>query len=337
MKKNFYLTNAGRLSRKDNTLLFQPLGENGKPNGPPRRLPIEGVRELYAFGPLELNASALNFLGRSGVGVRFFDYYGNFTGSFEPREQQQAGQILAAQADCYLTPEKRLFLARAFVEGSAHGMARNLKYHMDRGKDDLAEAWESGRELATHLPQQTSIETLMSLEAHIRKTYYACFDRIVEGRMRMDGRSYRPPHNGMNALISFLNALCYAEVLRAMRTTAINPTLSFLHQPGARRFSLALDVAEIFKPLLVDRLLFRLINKGQIKDASFETDSRGFWLKDTPKKAVLKAWDENLSATIKHRKLKRNVSYRTLMRMEAHKLTAHFSQIKTYEPFKLWW
>src|SRR5947207_3219725 len=79
------------------------------------------------------------------------------------------------------------------------------------------------------------------------------------------------PSNEVNAMISFVNSMCYTLCLDMIYHTQLNPTISFLHQPGERRYSLALDLAEIFKPVLADRLIFSLLNKKQIQDCDFDT------------------------------------------------------------------
>ena len=81
MKKSYYLFNPGRLSRKDNTLKFTPIDEDGK-EGQPRYLPIETVDNLFIYGSLDANSAMYNFLGKNSVSVHFFDYYEHYTGSF---------------------------------------------------------------------------------------------------------------------------------------------------------------------------------------------------------------------------------------------------------------
>ncbi|MFW5983130.1 MAG: CRISPR-associated endonuclease Cas1, partial [bacterium] len=81
MKKTYYLFNPGRLSRRDQTLKFTPVDEDGHEQKP-RFIPVEGVEDLYVFGSLDANASMYNFLGKSGVAAHFFDYYENYTGSY---------------------------------------------------------------------------------------------------------------------------------------------------------------------------------------------------------------------------------------------------------------
>ncbi len=117
MKKSFYLFNPGRLSRKDNTLCFQPIDEDGN-DLQPRYLPIETVDNLYCFGSLDANSALYNFLGKHQVAVHFFDFYEHYTGSFMPKEYLLAGKMQVEQTRHYLSEKKRQILARKFVEGA---------------------------------------------------------------------------------------------------------------------------------------------------------------------------------------------------------------------------
>src|SRR5690554_4921021 len=118
MRKSYYLFNPGRLSRKDNTLKFTPIDEDGK-EGQPRYLPIETVNNLYVFGSLDANSALYNFLGKNHVNVHFFDYYEHYTGSFMSKEYLLSGKMVTAQVGHYLDPVKRIEIARSFVRGSA--------------------------------------------------------------------------------------------------------------------------------------------------------------------------------------------------------------------------
>lgn len=258
MKKTYYLFNPGRLSRKDQTLKFTPTGEDGK-EGKPRYLSVETVKQLYVFGNLDTNSALYNFLGKKQISLHFFDYYDHYTGSFYPKEYLQAGKVQVAQTLHYAEPGKRVRLARRFVEGASANILRNLKYYNSRGKvlDHYITAISTWQEALTTAPD---VPTLMGIEGNIRQTYYQAFDDILND-FAMEGRSKQPPQNPVNALVSFGNMLCYTACLDQIYHTQLNPTISFLHEPGARRFSLALDLAEIFKPMLVDRIIFRLLNR----------------------------------------------------------------------------
>ena len=334
MKKTYYLFNPGRLSRRDNTLKFTPVDENGIEQKP-RYLPIEDVAELYAFGALDANSSLYNFLGKQQVSVHFFDYYENYTGSFMPREALLSGKVLLAQVKMHDNHTKRLELAKLILEGAAHNMVKNLKYYDKRGKD-LLPIIEIIQKHCDNFTNVNAIDQLMGLEGNIRKSYYEGFELILN-EFSMNGRSMRPPKNEVNALISFGNMMCYSQCLRAIHQTQLNPVISFLHSPGERRFSLSLDIAEIFKPLLVDRIIFKVLNKKMINESHFENSMNRVLLKPSGKKIFVKAFEDRLIETIQHRTLNKSVSYKHLIKLECYKIVKHTLAIDSYKPFKMWW
>ncbi|QMW06291.1 type I-B CRISPR-associated endonuclease Cas1b [Spirosoma foliorum] len=337
MKQPKYLFNAGRMSRKDNTLKFTPVDEDGT-EGQPRYLPIEQVGDLYVFGSLDANSALYNFLGQEGIAVHFFNYYEHYTGSFMPREYLLAGKMQVDQTKHYMSAKKRIDIARRFVEGAANNILRVLKYYDNRDKaKELTDAIVTIERLLSTVPTTTDIPMLMGTEGNIRQTYYGCFDAIVGQTFCMDGRSKRPPQNELNALISFGNTLCYTACLSTIYHTQLNPTISFLHEPGARRYSLALDLAEVFKPILVDRLIFRMVNKRQLQPSDFRSEVGGCVMKEAARKRFVQGFDEQLKETIKHRALGRSVSYRHLVKLECYKLQKHLLGLEEYRPFKAWW
>ncbi len=129
----------------------------------------------------------------------------------------------------------------------------------------------------------------------------------------------------------------YSSALSEIYRTQLNPTISYLHEPGERRFSLSLDLAEIFKPVIVDRLIFSLVNTRQIRPEHAEQDMNHCFLKEEARKLFVKGFEEKLQTTIKHRRLKRNVSYQHLMRLECYRLIKHLTAVENYEAFRAWW
>ena len=334
MKKTYYLFNPGRMSRKDNTLKFTPVNEEGV-EGVPKYIPVEGVSDLYCFGALDANSALYNFLGKEQIAVHFFDYYEHYTGSFLPKEYLLAGKMQIAQTKHYISKTKRIFIAQKFIEAAAFNMLKNLKYYQTRGKE-LEAIIGTIERYAGGISATSDVEELMGLEGNIRQVYYDAFDLILND-FAMDGRSKQPPKNEVNALVSFGNMMCYSLCVGQVYHTQLNPTISFLHEPGYRRFSLALDLAEIFKPILVDRVIFRVLNKKEIQAKDFDTRLNSVVLKDAARKTFVRAFEERLNETIKHRTLNRSVSYKHLVKLECYKLTKHLLNIEEYKPFKAWW
>jgi CRISP-associated protein Cas1 len=334
MKKSYYLFNPGRMSRKDNTLKFTPVDESGT-EGTPKYIPVETVDNFYCFGSLDANSALYNFLGKEQISLHFFDYYEHYTGSFMPKDYLLSGKVLIAQAANYSSLKKRMDIARRLVDGAAFNMLKNLRYYSNREKDVDAPIARIEM-LIPAIADTTDVSELMGIEGNIRMSYYEAFDAIIS-HFEMGNRTKQPPSNEVNAMISFVNSLCYSLCLDAIYHTQLNPTISFLHQPGERRYSLALDISEIFKPILADRLIFSLLNKKQVQANDFDTKLNSCLLKDSGRKTVVRAWDERLNETIKHRSLSRNVSYKHLVKLECYKLAKHVLNIEEYKPFKAWW
>ena len=146
-----------------------------------------------------------------------------------------------------------------------------------------------------------------------------------------------PPDNYINSLISYVNSLIYTKILSEIYKTQLNPTISYLHEPGVRRFSLCLDLSEIFKPLIGDRLIFSLLNRNQITEKSFTRELNGLHLTKEASRTITQELDERLKKTIFHKELQKDVSYEYLMRLEAYKLTKHLMGEKEYTGFEIWW
>jgi CRISPR-associated protein Cas1 len=322
------------MSRKDNTLYFTPVDEHGN-EGQVRPIPVESVDNLYCFGSLDANSALFNFMGKNHISVHFFDYYEHYTGSFMSKDYLLAGKMQVEQTKHYISDKKRMVIAQTLINGAAFNMSRNLKYYQSRGKD-VTSSLERIENYVSLIESAKKVDELMGIEGNIRQAYYDAFDTIIND-FEMGNRSKKPPKNEVNALISFGNMMCYTMCLDQIYHTQLNPTISFLHEPGVRRYSLALDISEIFKPLLVDRTIFSVLNKKQIQANDFRQDTNRCVLKDSAKKVFVQAFDERLKETFKHRTLGRNVSYKHLVKLECYKLSKHILGIETYKPFKMMW
>ena len=330
MKKPVYIFNAGDLERHQNTLRFTTA--EGR-----RFVPVETTSEIHAFGEVDLSTKLLNFLAQNHIPLHVYNYYGYWSGSYMPREQYVSGHLTLAQAAHYLDHDKRMTLARLFVRGSLANMEKVVGYYARRGADlkSLVEDFAL-KKAAVGIPATS--EELMALEGGSRERYYGAWDDILKGDdFAFEKRTRRPPMNRINALVSFGNSLMYVTVLSEIHKTHLDPRIGFLHTTNRRRYTLNLDVAEIFKPIIVDRVIFTLVNRGVLKAKDFRNATEGVFLTENGNKTFLEAYDARLKETVQHPKLGRAVSYRRLIRLELYKLEKHLLGDEPYEPYVSRW
>lgn len=327
MNKDYYIFSNGTLKRKDNTIYFETT------EGDKKAIPIEKIDKIHIFSESNFNTKMLNYISKYGIQINIYNYYGFYSGTYYSKEQNISGYVIVHQASCYTDQDKRMFLAKKFIESSVHHILRNLRKHKEQNEVSLEKILAEYENINT----VTNIYELMGMEGRIRNIYYQSFNNILKFGFSMDNRTKQPPEDPVNAMISFGNSLMYTTVLGEIYKTQLNPTISYLHEPSTKRFSLCLDIAEIFKPLIIDSIIFSLINNRVIKKEDFEQIGDICFLNDSGKKKFITAYETKLETTIKHRKLKRNVSYKYLIRLECYKLIKHVINDLTYKPLKAWW
>ncbi|RKY81584.1 subtype I-B CRISPR-associated endonuclease Cas1 [candidate division KSB1 bacterium] len=374
MQRNYYIFSNGRLRRRQNTIYFEPVegGEQREESGeeeaesrqleakrldteqevpsenketleagkqmPRKPIPVEDVEAFYVFGEVDFNTKLLNFLAQKKISVHIFNYYGFYSGSYYPREYLNSGFLLVKQVQTYLDPQKRIALAREIVKTGIDNILRNLKYYQARrSSSTLQKLIKTIEEHLAAVGRVDTVSELMGIEGRVRERYYESFNEILSLEEPFVKRVRRPPDNMLNALISFGNSLLYATTLGEIYRTQLSPTISFLHEPGDRRFSLALDISEVFKPLLVDRLIFKVLNTKMLGTDDFDKDLNYGYLKEKGRKVFVQEYDQRLKTTISHRNLGRKVSYRRLIRLECYKLIKHLMGVQEYRGFRAWW
>ncbi len=330
LERTLYLFSKGKLVRKGNTLGLETASGT-------RFVPVEAVRDIMVFGEVEFNKRLLEFLSQHEILLHYFSHHGYYMGTFYPREHYNSGYIILKQAAAYLDSGERLKLARLFVSGSIRNMQKVLGYYNRRGTH-IESSVNALDTLESQLDRPRSIPELMAVEGNARVAYFGAWDRIIDHPdFRFGQRSKRPPENRTNALLSFLNSLLYTTVLSEIYKTHLDPRIGYLHETNFRRFSLNLDIAEIFKPIIVDRLIFTLIGRRMIRPGDFRHQAGGIFLSESALKVIVEEYEKRLRTTIKVRKLRRHVSYRRLIRLEAYKVQKHVTGDGVYEPFVSEW
>ncbi|WP_285959207.1 CRISPR-associated endonuclease Cas1 [Thomasclavelia spiroformis] len=329
MKKVFYLYKSGELQRKDFSLLLQ------EKNGNVVYIPVEQINLIVCFGNVNLNKRVLGLLNSYSVSILFFNYYGDYIGRFTPKKYSD-GKIIINQVNSYHN-YKRLYTAKKMIFTEVKNILSLLKYY--NKKYHLLEQMiiNVDNEL-NKLDTIESIEELLLLEAIIKKQYYSSFDYIIKNpNFIFKNRSFYPPLNEVNALLSYGYAILYANVLSDIDKSPLLPQISYIHSLSKQSDSLQFDIADMLKPIFIDRLILRMINKNQIKTNYFEYKENGAcYLNKEGIKVFLYEYEKLMQKSIKIGG--KYYSYRNIITREVYKLSNYIEgKTDEYKPYIMEW
>jgi CRISPR-associated protein Cas1 len=215
------------------------------------------------------------------------------------------------------------------------------------------------REMLANAGNATNPDSLRGYEGKAAAWYWPAFRVLLADDMGFERRLYNPAPDPMNALLSFGYALLQKDVTAAVQLAGLDPYLGFFHTVQYGRPSLVLDVMEAFRPIVVDALVLRLVNWGQVRPRDFlhepvDDDSgersdtlpvppgrpverartRPISLTDSSLKRVIQAYEGLLTSPVLHPTLNVRTPYRRFIELQVYQLVRVLKgEEPDYEPF----
>ena len=327
-RRKINVLSDGILRQKEFSILFDTEDKD-------TIIPPAATENINIYSNVVFDSRFFSVAAKNGITVKLFNQKGECLGSFIPETGLKNPSVTHEQLMEYYDAPRRLYLAKEFLLASVHNTVLNIRYYnkqneMQRYLDALSQIATLKRQIKA----ETSIENLLLLEAKVRQIYYGCYDLFSKKEeFTFEKRTRRPPKNKFNALLSFGNAVLYNYIAEEIQKTALDIRVGFLHATTTRSKTLNLDIAEIFKPLLVDRTILSLINKNSISDEDFLiADGETTELNRKGKDIFLNAFYNKLetSITVKGESL----TYSQIIMEEVRKLVRHFKTKEKYTAFR---
>lgn len=323
-----YITSIGELKRKENSLCFRKNKKN-------IYLPVENIKEIYCLNEISLNTKLLDFLSSKNIIVHFFNYYQGYSGTFYPKEKYISGKLLIKQVNTF--ENNREVIAKAIVNGIGKNIYEVLYHYYKHDKKEVKNTLDWIRkEFPCRLDSNDDIKAILAIEGELWQRFYSAFKFFLPEDFIMNKRVKRPPDNPINALISFGNTLLYTKTISAIYQTHLDQSISFLHEPIEQRFSLSLDLSEVFKPIIVFKTIFDLVNNRKLNVTKhFEQKVNYCILNELGRNIFIEAFEARLETKFQHSKLKRKVSYKTAIKYDGYKLIKYICEGTEFKPFSL--
>lgn len=335
-----YVTTEDAWLRKDGANIVVEAG--GAERG---RVPLHMVEGVVCFGRPGASPALMAACAEAGIALSFLTPHGKFLARVEgPR----TGNVLLRRTQYRAAddPVRAVPVVRGIITAKAANqrtvLRRALRDHGEHMAPPARETLEAAERRLSHIARRAAgadeIDTLRGHEGEAAFTYFAAFNAMIQGdreAFHFGGRSRRPPLDRVNALLSFLYAMLGHDCRSALEGVGFDPQVGLLHADRPGRASLALDLMEELRPVLADRLVLTLINRGQVKARDFAIDAGGaVMLTDDGRKAVLIAWQDRKKRELRHPFLGESIPLGLVAHAQALLLSRHLrGDLDGYPPF----
>ncbi|MGH7756848.1 MAG: CRISPR-associated endonuclease Cas4g/Cas1g, partial [Vulcanimicrobiaceae bacterium] len=273
---------------------------------------------ISLFGNVQISSQVMRAVLQRDVPV-FYLSYGGWLNGYARSVNDHSLDLRIAQHELVREPARVLALARAFVLGKV----KNQRTMVRRSLGDAAKAELQAMSLLMHrIERAAATETLLGLEGSAAQKYFAAFGEMlsVGTGFEITGRNRRPPTDPINAMLSFGYSMLAKEALAAVIAVGFEPGLGIYHKVRPGRPSLALDLMEEFRPLIVDSTVLTLINTHEMTASHFNRRGRAVVLTDSGRRLFIGAIERRLRSKIHHPTFGYEVTYRRAMQVQARLL-----------------
>lgn len=348
-----YLTEPRSLVKKDGDTLVVHIPEDKARGAPQRkvRVPLIKVTQTVVFGDVTITGPALAALLEQGAEICFCSAYGRFWGRLASPLSKNS-LIRLEQHQAHHDPGRAFTLARSFVRGKLNNM-RVMLLRANRKRQEPAldqavaslqrtleqvDALSPDRAAPPSDPAQpqagTAYGSLLGLEGAGTAAYFGVLGRLLKQDWGFERRQRRPPRDPVNALLSFGYVLLMNQVASAVSIVGLDPYVGYLHSSQYGKPALALDVMEIFRPVVVDSVVLTLLNNGMLARRDFREELGAWRLTEEGRRTFLTKFEERLETEIRHPVFDYKTTYRRSLELEVRLVSKWLTgEIPEYKPF----
>ena len=257
-------------------------------------VPKNSVTRIILSGNVGLSASVRSWAMRSGVDVVCLSRRGSYQGALSGANRGAHASRLLAQVALVGDHERRVRLVASLIGAKIRGQIHVLTRIARRDETvDVADTTAHMHAWRRSLMDARTLDEIMAIEGACSNAYFDALAACVPADVTFDGRSRRPPRDLPNAALSYGYAILLSECVGALHAAGLEPSLGIAHAPTDKRPSLALDLMEQFRPLLVDQTVMALLRTRKLRPEHgvVEAEVGGVWLGSDGKKILVDAYE----------------------------------------------
>ena len=299
---------------------------------PVQKVGLGRISEVNLMGGVQFSTQFLQKCMDRDIPVNFFTmggwYYGGTFSTLSRLVHHRIAQFEAAKE------ARALKVARALIADKIH----NSRVLIRRNGTPDDEFLSTMRRLRGDAGLALSAASLLGFEGDAARRYWAEFSKMISQERPefvMLGRNRRPPKDPTNALLSLGYAMLTKDCTRALMNAGLDPFLGMFHTTHHGRPSLALDLMEPFRSLIVDSVVLQVVRRQEVSASDFIRAGQGVSLKTGARKTFISAYERRMNDEVQHPLFGYSISYRRILAVQA-RLLARFlaGEIEEFPEFR---
>ncbi len=317
-----YLNEQGtKLGRKDERLIVWRGREQVDD------IPVIKVDRVIVMGQgVQVSTSALVFLAQRGIPLVFTNRPGTKYQATVSAGLGNNGALRLAQSRIIDQPQQAVPLVQAIVAGKLLNQLRLLQQYGSTWGGMGERAKTTIQQMIQRVPATHDADQLRGLEGAGAAAYWACWVAVLQRAWGFSKREYYPPPDPLNALLSFGYTLLLNDILTVVNASGLDPYLGFFHTVQFGRPSLALDLEEEFRPLIVDRTVLDLLDSNRVQPSDFApapADKGGVYASEKARRAFVAAYEQRMNETVRYPPLNTQETWRRVVLLQ----TQHVARV----------
>ncbi|MCM1495120.1 MAG: CRISPR-associated endonuclease Cas1 [Bacteroides sp.] len=303
-----------------------------------REIPIETLESISIFSKAQMTTQCTVECLKRGIPVAYYSKVGNYFGRLEStghiHVERQRKQAELYNTEFALELGKRILYAKVKnQEVVLHRYARNQDCN-------IVEEVKMMHIACNKLAGCESIEQLMGYEGTAARYYFQGLSKLVDERFQFSGRSKRPPKDEFNAMLSLGYSILMNEIYGKIQNKGLNPYFGFIHRDKEKHPTLASDLMEEWRAVIVDSVVMSLVNGHEISLEHFQhdLDEPGFFLTNNGMKIFISKLDNKIHTDTKYLNyIEYPVSFRRGIELQIGQLVKAMEEedVELYHPVRI--
>jgi CRISPR-associated protein Cas1 len=230
---------------------------------------VSDVDSIVLCGRVEATSGALDLAMSREIPVCFLTSTGKYRGTLLPPCDSGA-RLRRRQYDVLAREELRLELARSILLAQvANQCAVVRRFGLRREDPHLGELLEALRDARRAVADVRSIEALRGVEGHASRLVFEAVSTVIDPALGFTHRAVRHGADPFNVVLDVLGGLLASSATGAVMAARLDPYEGAMHGDARGAPALALDLEDVYRPLLVTAVAVTLLSKRVLRARDF--------------------------------------------------------------------